>query len=83
MIPIYKKGNPLLLQNYRSISLLNAFSKILEKGVQTRMLSYLNRCKALSKFQFGFRPNHSTSATCNYIVNIVKSLNILEIIKLH
>ena len=67
--PIYKKGNPLLLQNYRPISLLSAFSKILEKAVHTRMLSYLNRCKTLSKFQLDFRPNHSTSAACNCLVN--------------
>ena len=69
MIPIYKKENLLLLQNYRPISLLSAFSKILEKAVHTRLLSYLNRCKTLSKFQFGFRPNHSTSAACNCLAN--------------
>ena len=67
--PIYQKGNPLLLQNYRPISLLSAFSKILEKAVHTRMLSYLNRCKTLPKFQFGFRPNHSRFAACNCLVN--------------
>ena len=33
------------------------------------MLSYLNPSKTLSKFQFGFRPNHSTSAACNCLVN--------------
>ena len=33
------------------------------------MLSYLNRCKTLSKFQFGFRPYDSTSAACNCLVN--------------
>ena len=69
VIPIYKKGTSLLSQNYRPICLLSAFSKILEKAVHTRMLSFLNCCKTLSKFQFGFRPNHFTSAACNCLVN--------------
>ena len=69
VIPIYKKENPLLLQNYRPISLLSAFSKILEKAVYTRLLSYFDCWKTLSKFQFGFRLNHSTSAACTWLVN--------------
>ena len=55
MIPIYKK------------EILYSYNKILEKAVHS--LSYLNCCKTLSKFWFGFHPNHSTSAACNCLVN--------------
>ena len=76
MIPIYKKGNPLHLQNYRRISLLIAFSKILEKAVHTRMLSYLNRCKTLSKFQFGFRPTILRLLLVNKITKHFRNIRI-------
>ena len=69
VIPIHKKENSLLLQNYRPINLLSAFSTISQKAVHMHMLFYLNQCKTLSKLQFGFRPNHSMSATCNCLVN--------------
>ena len=57
------------MNNYRPISLLNTFSKILEKAMHKRMLSFLNRNHALSEFQFGFRPNYSTSLACTCLIN--------------
>ena len=36
------------------------FSKILEKLMYNRLLSFLNKCKIMNKNQFGFRNNHST-----------------------
>ena len=37
---IYKKGGAHQIENYRAISLLNAFSKILEKAVSARLIDY-------------------------------------------
>jgi hypothetical protein len=60
VIPVFKSGDPLDMNNYRPISLLCSFSKILEKIVFIRLMKYLNDHNLLSKDQFGFRPRHST-----------------------
>jgi hypothetical protein len=60
VIPVYKSGDPLDMNNFRPISLLCSFSKILEKIVFIRLTSYLNEHNLLSKDQFGFRLKHST-----------------------
>ena len=59
VIPIYKKENPLLCENYRPISLLPVFSKIFEKTIYTRMYAYLIEKNMIYNRQFGFRANHS------------------------
>ena len=60
VIPIFKQSDPKLLNNYRPISLLPAFSKIFEKVVFNRMMNYLNDQNILYKHQYGFRSKHST-----------------------
>jgi hypothetical protein len=60
VVPVYKSGDPLDMNNYRLISLLCSFSKILEKIVFNRLMKYLDNHDLLSKDQFGFRPKHST-----------------------
>ena len=46
--PIFKHGNAQLVSNYRPISVLSAFSKILEKLVHKRILSFLDQNNILS-----------------------------------
>ncbi len=60
VIPVFKNGNKLMMDNYRPISLLSVFSKIFEKIVSLRLTNYFESNKLLSKVQFGFRKNHST-----------------------
>ena len=55
VIPIYKAGEKNSMDNYRPISLLSVFSKIMEKIVASRLLSFLDTNGILSKWQFGFR----------------------------
>ena len=55
--PLYKAKDPMIFSNYRPISLLPLFSKILEKLMYNRLLS---KCNVINKNQFGFRNNHST-----------------------
>ena len=45
--------------NYRPISILPCFSKILEKLVYKRILQHINSNKLLYNHQYGFRKNHS------------------------
>ena len=66
VIPIYKLDNydteeASQITNYRPISLLSAFSKLLEKVAARQMFKYINKYDLLFKNQYGFRPNHDTS----------------------
>lgn len=59
--PLYKSGIKENLSNYRPISLLCNFSKILEKIVKSRLIIYLEKNNLISKNQFGFQPGKSTT----------------------
>ena len=61
IVPIRKKGDVTNFNNYRPISLLSSFSKILEKIIYKRLHSFFIRFKLLSNTQFGFSTGHSTA----------------------
>ena len=52
--PIYKAGDKSDLSNYRSISVLSCFSKILERIIYNNLYQYLTENKVLCPKQFGF-----------------------------
>ncbi len=58
--PLFKKRNKNEIQNYRPISLLSVFSKILERLFYVRMETFLNKYDAFSNCQHGFRKSKST-----------------------
>jgi hypothetical protein len=60
VVPVFKCGDAQDMNNYRPISLLCSFSKILEKIVFIRLMDYLDTNNILSCNQYGFRPKHST-----------------------
>jgi len=81
VIPIYKKDDPLLTNNYRPISLLPIFSKIFEKIIYIRMYSFIDKNHLLYDRQFGFRNSHSTShALISLIESIKNSLDDKKIV---
>jgi len=59
--PIYKAGEATKISNYRPISVLPSFSKIFEKLVYNRLISYLTKFSILYEHQYGFRSSMSTS----------------------
>ena len=60
IIPVFKKGDYRSLNNYRPISLLSIFNKLLEKLMYTRLINFLEQKCILYDKQFGFRSHHST-----------------------
>ena len=54
VIPVYKKGPKVIVSNYRPISLLSIFNKILEKLIYKRLLHFLEHNHVLFDGQFGF-----------------------------
>ena len=74
--PIYKNGNRDNITNYRPICSLSPFSKIFERLIYNRMISFIEKYNLLSNTQFGFRKNMSTeTALINYINKIHDGLN--------
>jgi hypothetical protein len=73
---IYKKGDKILITNYRPISLLSVFSNIFEKFMYKRLYHHLSLNNILVKEQFDFRCNNTTEiAMYTLINNILSSLN--------
>ena len=60
VLPLYKANDPSMFNNYRPISLLSVFSKILEKLMYDRLYQYLIKFNILYAFQFGFQKHKST-----------------------
>ena len=62
VIPTFKnKGDPLLVSNYRPISLLSNVNKIFERIVHKRLYSFINKYNCIYELQFGFQDQHSTN----------------------
>ena len=68
VVPIFKKGARHGVNNYRPISSLPVFSKILEKLVYQRLLSFLTRQNFFHENQFRFRKNYSISHAATLLV---------------
>ena len=64
-----KAGNKENCTNYRPISLLPQFSKILEKLFNTRLSAFVDKYKVINPNQYGFRENMSTSYALTELVN--------------
>ena len=73
VVPIFKKGDPSLVKNYRPISLLPAISIVglLEKIIALQLSSYFEKNKRLFDNQYGFRPKHSTEHAALELINII------------
>ncbi len=74
VIPIFKKGDKTNLNNYRPISLLPIFSKVLEKAINLQITKKLDDLHIIDDDQYGFRTAHSTEdAVIKFIDYIEKA----------
>ena len=76
MLGRLKKGCPLTASNYRPISLLSVFSKIIEKVMYERLYKFLDKHEILYSLQCGFHAIHSINhALVSLTVAIKRSLD--------
>ena len=61
VVPIYKSQDQKVLNNYRPVSVLPVFSKILEQIMFNRVQSFIDKENLLYEHQYGFRKGHNTS----------------------
>ena len=74
--PIFKSGKSNDPSNYRPISILSIFSKLLEKLFYNRLFNFVTKHHVLHPNQFGFQPNKSTSlAIANVLSTLLNKIN--------
>ena len=73
VIPIYKAGDKQIFTNYRPVSLLSQFSKILEKVFVSRLDNFIENNNLLMESQYGFRSGRSTSMALTELVEEITS----------
>jgi hypothetical protein len=76
IIPIHKSGSLSDPNNYRPISILTTFAKILEKLYYNRLVSFSETNNLLHSNQFGFSKHKSTStAAANVLSSLISKCN--------
>ena len=69
--PVYKKGNRAVKDNFRPVSILPNLSKVFEKCLYKQISPYFD--KIISKYQCGFRNNHSAQHCLLALIEAWKS----------
>jgi len=69
--PLHKDGDPLDFSNYRPISLLTSFSKVIEKIIHKRLYHFLDQQKLIVNEQHGFRQKASTETAAFFLLNTI------------
>ena len=81
VIPVYKSGSTMELNNYRPISVLNTFYKVFERLMYNILTKFLDKYNILYQNQFRFRQGHSTHhALITLVDKITKSLESGDIV---
>lgn len=70
-MPIFKSGTKTDCNNYRPISLISTFAKIIEKIVAIKLTNHLEINKLLTPNQFGFQKKLSTEHCILHLTNYV------------
>jgi hypothetical protein len=74
--PLFKSGDPSLVNNYRPIPLISTVNKVFERIVFKHTLNFLRDTNIIASLQSGFVPRHSTvnQLTYLYIISLHRSL---------
>ena len=76
VIPVHKKNEKYIVNNYRPVSLLPTASKIFEKAIYHNLLNYIER-ENLNMNQFGFLANGSC---INQLISITHEITVRSVV---
>lgn len=69
--PLFKKGDRQNPDNYRPVSILPSFSKILEKAASNQISSFSETNKIIANVQFAFQKGKNTGSALGNLINEV------------
>ena len=75
IVLLFKAGEKNLYTNYRPISLLPQFSKIIEKLFCKRLTKFIEKHSVLNNSQYGFRNEDSTSLAIIELIEEITCAN--------
>jgi hypothetical protein len=73
VVPVFKKGAKDDIQNYRPISIVNTFGKVLEKYVADQLLNFFLKENIFSSSQHGFLPEKNTFSCILSVLNDISN----------
>ena len=74
--PIFKKGDQSDIQNFRPISVVSVFSKIVERVIYNKIISFFEKNNILSNMQHGFRTGRSIeTATASFFKYVYEEVD--------
>jgi len=80
VVPVYKKDENYVFENYRPISILPSISKIFEKVMHEQIYNFFNSNNIFLNTQYGFRKHHSTEyAALEFMDNVIHSMDCGEV----
>ena len=79
VIPIYKSGNSMQINNHRPMSVVAFITKIFESIMHDKIIDFLNKHSILYKYQFGFKVKHGTNTTLIILIKKISTANVMMI----
>lgn len=73
IVPVYKKGDSSKVSSYRPVSLLPSVSKVFERAIYDRLISFIDKNNIFVEHQFGFRQNRSTELAIYDMLSYIHS----------
>jgi len=70
--PLYKKGDRYDIQNYRPVSIISVFAKLLERLMFNRLTPFLHNIKILTDAQNGFRKGKCIGTAVQSFIEIIQ-----------
>ena len=64
VVPVYKNGNRTEINNYRPISILSCFSKIIEKLIYARFIDFFRKHDVFTQNSMGFKKKFPPHMQC-------------------
>ena len=71
VIPLHISKEKHIANNYRPISLMSNITKVIEKIIHKRIITFINKCDILAKNQYGFMKNKSIKDALTLISNVI------------